>query len=332
MATGTSKSEIVFVTRESTYATAVAAGNGDYLLTKSLAMQNQSPLLNPPEKVISSGQTIGISGRRSATWDLSCLVRPSGTAGTPPDLQYLIESVLGAAATVSAGVSVTFPTGPSNLSMNLWRYRDPSGLTQQVAIGAIANSMSLRCQDGYIDASFGGSARWILDTDNLASTATAGKGGLSSIAARPSAPVSSGEPLTSFIGSLTMDGVAYGSARDLTLTVDAARAIDNTTIFNGAFGGEPYAGLKQVTFEVTITDDDTAALKALKAKCAAGTTWALALVVGGTAGSIMTINLARIRTDAINFDDSAPTWGCKMRGQTYLSAASASDEMTIVFT
>ncbi len=33
MATGTSKSEIVFVTRESTYATAVGAANGDYLLT-----------------------------------------------------------------------------------------------------------------------------------------------------------------------------------------------------------------------------------------------------------------------------------------------------------
>ena len=331
MATATSKSEIVFVTRESTYATAVAPANGDYLLTKSLSMVNTSPLLNPPEKVISSGQTIGVSGRKSATWDLSCLIRPSGTAGTPPDLQYLIESVLGAAATVSAGVSVTFPTGPSNLSMNLFRYRDPSGMTQQVAIGAIANTMALNCQDGFIETSFGGMARWILDTDNLASTATAGKGGLSSIAARPSAPVSSGEPLTSFVGSLTMDGVTY-DVRNLRFNVDAKRSIDNSVLFKGAFGGDPAADLKQVTFECVIPDDDTSALKALKAKCAAGTTWALALVCGGTAGSIMTINLAHIRTDAINFDDSALTWGCKITGQTYLSAASASDECTIVFT
>lgn len=331
MATATSKSEIVFVTRESTYATAVAPANGDYLLCKSLSMQNQSPLLNPPEKVISSGQTIGVSGRRSASWDLSCLVRPSGSAGTPPDMQLLLESVLGAAATVSAGVSVTFPTGPSNLGLNLWRYRDPAGMTQQVAIGAIANSMSLNCQDGFIEASFGGSARWILDSNNLASTAAAGKGGLSSIAARPSAPVGSGEPLNSFVGSLAMDGITY-DVRNLRVNVDAKRAIDNSVLFKGAFGGDPAADLKQVTFELTIPDNDSSELNALKAKCAAGTTWALALVCGGTAGSIMTVNLARIRTDAINFDDSALTWGCVMRGQTYLSAASASDECTIVFT
>ncbi len=331
MATSTSKSEIVFVTRETTYATAVAPANGDYLLTKSLTMVNSNPLLNPPEKVISSGQTIGVSGRKSATWNLSCLIRPSGTAGTPPDLQLLIESVLGAAATVSAGVSVTFPTGPSNLSMNLWRYRDPSGMTQQVAIGAIGNSMSLNCQDDFIEAQFGGLARWILDTDNLASTATAGKGGLSSIPARPSAPVSSGEPLTSFVGSHVMDTVTY-DVRSLRINVDAKRSIDNSVLFKGAFGGDPAADLKQLTFECVIPDSDAAELKALKAKCAAGTTWPMALTCGGTAGSIMTANLARIRTDAINFDDTAVTWGCKISGQTYLSAASASDEFTIVFT
>jgi hypothetical protein len=338
MSTAASQSQFGFVQKESSYATiphssgTATLANADAFRFSKLELTGGYPLLDRPDKTGGYGQTIGIGGRKTASWSAAMTLAPSGAAGTKPDIDEFLEALFGAAGTVSAGVSVTYAFGTADPSLAIWNFRDPATMSQMVALGAVVDSMKLSLGDGYAGISFDGSARWVLDSDNFSGTDATGKGGLTAFPTRPASPSYNGAGVTTFLGTCTLNGQTYATLRSANISVGAARSLPADVLFNGAYSGTPVHGRREITVDFQLTDDDTAALIALKQAAMAKTGVTLSFAIGTTAGNICTVTLSRVVLNAPSFDDGSVNWGVSFSGKAHASVPTASDEMTLVFT
>ena len=89
-------------------------------------------------------------------WSISCLLRPSGTAGTAPEIGDVLKHLMGSVAVVG-GTSVTysFLEDPTALSASIYVGRTH---TQEGCYGAIVNKATINWGEGLATVSFSGEA------------------------------------------------------------------------------------------------------------------------------------------------------------------------------
>ncbi len=81
---------------------------GDAVRIASLNLDNQKDRIDSRNKTGSRSRNVGITGRRRGPWSVDMDLNPSGTLGTVPDSDPLIQAAFGQASTAGSGtVSVT---------------------------------------------------------------------------------------------------------------------------------------------------------------------------------------------------------------------------------
>jgi len=338
MATGNSQSQIGFVQIESAYGTipnsggtATVANSNAFRLIR-LVTQGETGLLDRPSKTAVLGRTAGLLGKKSGSWSTSVELAGSGAAGTAPDIAPFLQAAMGKAGAVSAGVSVTYELEDASPSLSIWNFRDPAAMEQRVAIGSIVASMRLNISQERSEVEFSGPCRFVSPHDGFTGLDATAKGGLSAFPTRPSSPTYAGTMALGLYGSATLDGSAYTTLRSLSINADFGRSLIDNVLFNGAYPGAPQQVVRNVTVDFELTDEDAAALIALKGKARAKTAVNLVFVVGATAGNIITVTVKNVQLASPEYDDSQPSWGARFSGVASATSAVLKDELAIVLT
>jgi hypothetical protein len=330
MAQANSQTQYVFLTKESVTDTIVACANANACRITKCNLTPAYPLIARRDKAPGFGAIVGVPGAKSAAFDITMDLCPSGAAGTVPDCDPLLDSLFGAAATLVASTSATYNLATALRTIDVWNYGFAG--TKQVALGSIVNTAKFNLGLGLSSIDFSGISLWVLDSDQFATADTKVKGVLASFPALPSVPVYNGTPITSFVGTATLNSQTYLTIRDAVVTYNMNRQRPSNVMFNGAYPGLPVGGVREITIEFSLSDDDSANLAALKVTAFAKTPIAISLLIGGTAGSRCTINLANVVLDPAQFDDSQPMWGARFKGRAFASSSTALDESTIAWT
>jgi hypothetical protein len=338
VSTANSKSQIGYVQVESTYGTipnstgTATVANADAFRLINLVTKGDTGQVQRPSKTATLSRTAGILGKKTGSWSARVELAGSGAAGTVPDKDAFLQAAMGKAGTVSAGVSVTYGLEDASPSLTVWNFRDPATVEQLVALGAIVGSMRINVTQESSEIEFSGPCRYVSQSDSFASLDTTAKGGLTAFPTRPAAPTYAGIMALGLYGSATLDGTAYTTLRSLSISADFARSLVDGVLFNGAYAGAQQQGVRGVTVDFELTDEDTTAIKALKVKARAKTAMDLAFVIGSTAGNICTVTLKNVQLTTPDYDDGQASWGAKFSGVAHATNETSKDEMTIVFT
>lgn len=295
---------------ESAFGTAVAPVGADAVLITSLTTQAAQNEISRPDKTGSLGEIQGISGRKTASWSASMSAAGNGAAGVAPDMDVLLQLIFGKAVAISAGVSSTYALDDNNYSGSIWHYNDPSTVAQYVAIGAVCSQLAISFGGDVPMLEFSGPALWVPDTDQLADGTfdSIGKGGIVTWTARPTASVN-GTPPAGFTGLITLDGNTYTTLRSGRIVLSVSRNLPGD-LFNSYYGGAPVPGLRTVSVDFGLYDDDSANLKTLKQKSFSHTGGAppvvdLAFQVGTIAGNRWTHTCKNVKLPAYTLDQGS---------------------------
>jgi hypothetical protein len=255
------------------------------------------------DKTGSLGITMGILGRRQVTFTTKMSLAPNGAAGTKPDMDPLLTALMGKAPTIVASTSVTYGLDDQSPSVTLWDFNTPGTMTQRCTMGAILKTGKFDIGVDEPTVEFTGQGLAVLDTDIFATADTISKGGLTAFPNEPASPVTNGTPPPGFTGTITLDGNTYSTYRTGTITVDVDRELPMDG-FNSFYGIAPAAGLRNVTIDWSMYDDDSATLQSLKQKAYAGTPVTLAFQIGTVAGSTWLFTLKNVLLAKPKFDYS----------------------------
>ena len=229
-----------------------------------------------------------ILGRRSAEWSINNLMMiPSGTAGTAPDTDALWQNVFGQAATVSAGVSVTYSfldSGYLPFALFDFMHNNPGTLTQRVIWGCMATELNFTLNGNIFDATVRGEAGYSLESDNFSNEDSVGKAGLTSFPAEPVSPTSLGNVIPGFGGTAVIGGNAMATQiQGMSIRVQTAFRLVGD-LFSDAYPAQAVGGLRTVGLQLTFLDDDSSALATLKQNAKLNTPTDVTITVGTVSG------------------------------------------------
>lgn len=336
--TANSRNQTCYIMRETTWGTAVTPTNSSRNLMVSLQISPSAPEIARPDKTGALSEILGIPGRRSCTWSTQFSAAGSGAAGTPPDCGALIEAVLGKLQVVVAATSVTYGLGNLSPSLDIYNYNAPSTVIQQVAIGAIGNSIKFGIGQDVPLVDVNGEALWGYDSIQAAdgTTDTTAKGGLGSFPTEPSAPTTNGRPPQGFVGTITLDGNVYPSTLlTAEITCSVARELPKDA-FNSGYPAAPAAGLQVTSVSATLYEDDSANLISLLKKMMSGVnpkpTPTLIFGLGTVAGNIWTHNLKNVSINPYTMDYSRTRRALTFTGKAHDTTIGAGDAYSLVVT
>jgi hypothetical protein len=334
-----SVSQFCYVTTETVYGT-VNNSAGVATVTASNAVRISALDTNPSQALaprdIKTGNLtplVQIPSRPTGAWTMSTELYGNGVAGTKPDLDPFLAAAFGKAATISAGVSVTYSladnlTATPSPSLSIFNFRDPATTIQQIAAGAAVKTMSLAFNNnGVQKVSFSGPAKYVVESHRFSGEPTANKCGLTAFPARPSSPVYNGSPVLGWNGSVSIGGNSWPTLRSANLSVDFARELQ-MDVFGAGLAVAIMQGQRSWPVDLTIYADDSANFQALIAALTT-TVQSVVIVVGNVAGNTHTFNLNNILFDRETMDASARNWSVKIKGN---ASGTNLDEASYVIT
>lgn len=116
-----------------------SVGNGNACRFIQWSFENVAATIQRPDKTGTRSQQIGVAGRRYAKWSGSMSVAPNGVAGVIPDMDPLLQGLMGAVGTVTAGTATI--TGATNASPIVVTATNTFALYDVVTItGAVGNT------------------------------------------------------------------------------------------------------------------------------------------------------------------------------------------------
>lgn len=338
MASILTRNRTAYVTKETTVGTIVSPANSNAFRFVDLQLNPAQPVAVRPDVNPSLSRPLGTPMRKSASWQMSCSLAGSGTAGTAPDIGPFLECGIGA-VTVNAGTSVVYAPADVANCLDIWAYAknvsgtQPAGLTQRVALASAVSQIKFNIGQDFATADFSGESWWVLDTDQFSTADATAKGGLASFPTEPASPTLNGSAVQGFVGTITLDGQAYtGIIRSAVITYGMIREFPKD-VFNNFYPSAPIPGFRDVTVDLNLYDDDGSTLSALKAKIFNNTAFNASFVVGTTAGNIWTFALNNLQIPAKpTYDNSQTKRALSITAQAHQSTSTAKDEFSLTLT
>jgi hypothetical protein len=256
------------------------------------------PITPVPWKTGTRSMQPGISGRQSATWELSNLpVIPSGTAGTAPDADPIYAGILNSAGTVvdSTSVSYTFSdTGVSPFTLASF-FHGVSTLTKRLVFGCCVEQVDWTLNGNIFTQTIRGSGVYRLDSDNFSSEATAQKGGYGSYPAEPASPSTTGAIIPGFGGVATINSANFAlQLRACTISLKTGNRLMGD-LFGSALPQFQVGGQREVSVSLGFVDNDGTDLKALKNIAKQYGTTDMSITVGTVGGYQVVFDLASVQ-------------------------------------
>jgi hypothetical protein len=288
-----------------TIPTVVTANN---VLFSKLSLDASAAAIKDPAVTGSRQSLESQRGRMTGAWSIDTVLRGSGAAGTaPPHLDVLLQSVFGHANTAVASTSNTYNMTDDIINFALFRYRhdQAGGVALTNHIGSLCGTTDATFTMGadLAQATFNGSAAFVLDSDNFASYVSAWKGGLSSFPAEPTAPTAIPTlPVIGFTGSITTDSDSVVELKTATIKVSTGNTLVDDSY--GQFIGSGWQGDERtIELSLTLDDSDSAAIIDLKQKAFSFTPIDIVIVSGTVAGNIFTFTLKQVQMQNVKFSE-----------------------------
>lgn len=291
--------ERLYVTKETTYGTAVSPTATDALRHIKFSARNDTRLLIRRDKTGSRTGVQGAKGRSAGSWSYEGSLYGSGTAATVPDFDVLLQMLFGKAAT--AGV---YTLADTIVSGNLWSFRQPSTADQRAAIGALLNTFTFTLGEDVAEWSCDGPCLGVLGSNEFGTADTELKGGLGSFPAEPGTQTYLDAGLIAgFTGAITIDGQTIVGLRTATIrgTINNQGIMDQ---FGNYYSAGSQGGEREITFSANCYDDDSAALTTIKEAALSKAAIGAQLIIGTVAGNIFQFDLAGIQLANEELDDA----------------------------
>ncbi len=305
-----------------------------------IQLTRNAPYSRFPVLTGARSEVAGIRGRRLASFTIRGLpMIPSGTAGTLSDLDVIFQNIFGSAATVSAGVSATYPFLDSGYpAFSLIGFNHSStGFTQQSAWACFVTRATFNFNGPFMTVDLEGFCGYVIDSTGFANYDSNAKAGLTAYPIEPVSPSIAGTPIQGFgTGyNLTINSNDISlKARALTVTVETGY-VPIADVYGSPYLVAVVGDARRISISLgNLLDDDTAALNSIKASCALdNTTISGSIVAGNAAGSIFTFNINNILLEVMNLVDEGPTLAFEIApSYAHASTPGLVNDMTLVAT
>lgn len=177
MAVQYGEEQVGYVVAESTFGTAVVPAATDAFRVTSFDITPGFDRPEVPETTSTRSLQERVAGRRSCTWSITMINRPSGTAGTPPDYHLLLKHAFGTYAN-SSSTSDTYTPLKDPSALSLSGYRLLEGVMEGFYGGVVTDVTFNWSGDDFATVTFNGEAKDMLwagtsQTNGTGSSATA---------------------------------------------------------------------------------------------------------------------------------------------------------------
>lgn len=283
-----------------------------------------------PYKTGTRSRVVGFMTRKNATWSLPNLpVILSGTPGTAPDMDPILQSAFGQTSTGTTNNVYTF-LDQGQVPFILGSYYLASvSETNRIAWGCIVETITFRFNGNVFECDASGGCGYVLDSDNFANEDTIGKAGLTAFPTIPT-NTSVGNLQTGFTGTVSIDSTdRTADLGNMTITVKTGNAIVADR-FQDAYGIQVLGGMRVVSTAFSLLDSDSTASKALKAKAKSRSPVDISLLIGNTAGYKATFAIKQVVLTPITFEDTATYVSQNFpEASAHASAGSNIDDLTL---
>lgn len=280
----------------------VAAGDACRFIGMNL--NNQPEMFQRPDKTGTRSIQKGIKGRKFASWDVRMSLAGSGVAGTKPDCDAILEAAFGAAGVVDPGVDVTYSLADAVKYLALWSFRSPAGLEQRCAYGSVVEELTVTLGDNIAELQARGSSTFVVNSTTFADAGlpTEEKGGLTTFPSEPANPVTAGDAVVGFTGSVVADGNTMDCIQTATIRLNTGlQSIRNT--FGSFYATGANGGERNVGVSFTCYDQDSTAVENLKRKALNKEPIDIVLTIGTVAGNIWKWTLKNVQLEAPTYED-----------------------------
>jgi hypothetical protein len=304
--------------------------------------QAANPVNSPTYYTGKSSPLIGTRGRQGGNWTLGMPLIPSGTAGTAPDADPILQAVFGGTPTIVASTSVTYNLVDTVAPLGLLWYNgntNESNPTHYYILGACPTQATFILNQNFLSFRAQGFGYGRGDSTSFSSytSGDAGlKGGLTVYPAEPGSVTQNGNVIPGYGNgaTATFDGNATLELRgQVELTVNTGlEGLGDT--FANAYQVAAGRGLRTVSMQrIQCVDSDGTTIANLKAKAFNKTPISIALQVNGAAGSIATFTLNNVQLGGSEISVNGAfldiIWN---DNQAHASSTSVTDDAVLSFT
>lgn len=312
---------------------AATVANADCCLISSLTTQAEQAEIERPDKTGTQDMLVPQAGRRSGSVSLEMSAAANGAAGVEPDCKKLLKGIFGAAPTIVGATSVTYALGDALTYLSIWDFIDAlANATQKVAFNSLVTAVEFTFGGDVPMITFTCEPGWVYDNDQAAdgSTPTAAKGGLTAWPAKPASPVVNGTHPRGFDVTCSIAGNAMTNLLSGRIRLEVARQLAKDT--NAEFPQAGKIGLRRVTVDLTLADNDTAGMRAVKTAANNRTPSTVLVTLGSVAGTRWVHTLLRVQLNKPRYGTSSDRRSVNLTGMAYPSALGAKDQYTLALT
>ncbi len=327
-----SRLERLYLAKQPTFGTVPDVGvSGQACRFIRLGLNNETAVLQRPDKTGSRSQTVGILGRSFARWNLELSMHASGTAGVVPDCNALLVGLFGQDPTIAGGTSVTYDFDEAIPLHTMWSYRSPSTLDQRLAHTCVVQEATFNLGQDVATWNCSGEGLFVIGSINFAGYDTIQKGGLSAFPTEPT-PTTNGGIIAGFTGVATLDGNVIATIRTATLRIQTENMLVKDT-FGSYYPTLTEGGERTITTSFSLYDDDSASVNGLKDASDRKTPIDITYQIGTVAGNIWTFNLKNVQLAPFNLNDNQLRFAADFGdSRAYSTSLTSGDELTLVIT
>ncbi len=240
-----------------------------------------------------------------------------GTVNSPTSVTVNAPFSAAPAGGATLTGAVTYKPAADLPTVSIFDYWDPATVVQRILVGASCGVLRVKVNADFHEFEFSGEAQDVLDSASF----TAGQGGLSAF---PPEPVVSGVTALPVPGNLGQAWMGATASKFLTVTKAVVELDNDLEVRNREFGSSVprcnAPGMRKVTAEIRLYEQDDAATKGLYAAARAQTPVGVMFQLGQLAGQLFGVYLKAVVPKVPQFDDSerALEWSfeeCRAQGQ-----------------
>jgi hypothetical protein len=269
-------------------------------------------------------------GRKSGTVTFEANLNGNGSPGVAPDCSPILQGGFGKAPTIVASTSVTYSLDDLLYYIAAWNFNAPNTGTQKVAFNSLVTALefALGADEPTVTATL--EPGWVLDNDQMAdgTTEALAKGGLTAFPNEPATPIANGTFPRGFDIAATIDGNAFDEILSAKIRLAVQRGLRKDT--NNVYPRSGFPGPREVSFDFSLTDNDSAAMRSLKQKAFSRTPINIDFTLGQTAGNIWDFSLLNVIVPKPKDGDQGSRRKLDFNGCiAYPSALLAKDQFTL---
>lgn len=277
---------------------------------------------------------LGALDAKSVGWRMRCDLRPSGTAGVPPDCKMLMKSALGL-ETVNAGTSVVYtPHDTNEYFLTLLNGEVNASIDYSLIWDAVCSGFTANLGGGLSTIDFNGAAVSYVSSKAFSSLSSADKGTVTPLSSMPAIPASStinGTPPAARTGTITVAGQNLNvQFKTASVTFNSGKAMDGPG-WGSALSRGITRSRRSVGFQMEIVDDDGAQMTTILQNALLGTPIAVSIVIGAVVGLRCTFTMPKVLLANPEKNYSDINRGRTLVGAGYPTGSGTLDEISVTW-